>query len=97
MVGGSPGSSGRRALQARWVAMSARGLARLLVWLRVGDQVAVAHRVVIDGELKYPIEQHPAATGTAPIETEHELVEVVSQVRVVDGALMGAQQPPLGQ
>jgi hypothetical protein len=91
VVGGSPGSSGRR------VAMSARGLAGLLVWLRVGDQIAVAHRVVIDGELKYPIEQHPAATGTAPIETEHELVEVVSQVRVVDGALMGAQQPPLGQ
>ena len=89
MVGGSPGSSGGRAFQARRAAMSARGLAGLLVCLQVRDQIAVAHRVVIDGELKYPIEQHRAATGTAPIETEHELVEVVSQVRVVDGALMG--------
>ena len=63
-----------------------------------GEEVLfVATAEALDGELKYPIEQHPAATGTAPIETEHELVEVASQVRVVDGALMGAQQPPLGQ
>jgi hypothetical protein len=67
------------------------------LWLGVGDQVAVAHRVVIDGELKYPMEEQPAATGVASIEAEHELVEVVGQVRVVDGALVGAQQPPLGQ
>jgi hypothetical protein len=73
------------------------GLSGSLFWLRLGDQVAVAHRVVVDGELEDPVEQQAATARAAAVEAEHELVEVVGQVGVVDGALMGAQQPPFGQ
>jgi len=79
------------------MAAGAGGLAVCLFWLRVGDQVAVAHGVVVDGELEDPVEQQAAAGRAAAVEAEHELVEVVGQVGVVDGALMGAQQPPFGQ
>ena len=73
------------------------GVTGPLFWLRLGDQVAVAHGVVVDGELEDPVEQQAATARAAAVEAEHELVEVVGQVGVVDGALMGAQQPPLGQ
>jgi hypothetical protein len=73
------------------------GLAGPPFWLRLGDQVAVAHGVVVDGELEYTVEQRAATARAAAVEAEHELVEVVGQVGVVDGALMGAQQPLLGQ
>ncbi|MBS1211600.1 MAG: hypothetical protein H6R26_216 [Proteobacteria bacterium] len=62
-----------------------------------GDQVLVAHRLVNNGEFEYPVEQHPAAARTAAVETEHELVQEAGQVRTVHGALVGTQQPPLGQ
>jgi hypothetical protein len=45
----SPGSAGGWAFQGRWMAASTRGLSGSLFWLRLGDQVAVAHRVVVDG------------------------------------------------
>jgi len=61
------------------------------------DQVLVADRVVNDGELKHPVEHHPAAAGAAAVEAEHEFVQVAGQVRVIHRALVGAQQPPLGQ
>ena len=51
------------------------GLAGPLFWLRLGDQVAVAHGVVVDGELEDPVEQQAATAGTAAIETEHELID----------------------
>jgi hypothetical protein len=97
LVGRSPRSSCGWAFQGRRMAADSWGLAGRLFWLRLGDQVAVAHGVVIDGELEDPVEQQAATAGTAAVETEHELVEVVGQVGVVDGALMGAQQPPFGQ
>src|SRR5665811_802850 len=97
LVGGSPGSSCGWAFQGRRMAADSWGLAGRLFWLRLGDQVAVAHGVVVDGELEDPVEQQAATAGTAAVETEHELVEIVGQVGVVDGALMGAQQPPFGQ
>ena len=43
LVGGSPGSPGGWAFQGRRMAAGAWGLAGRLFWLRVGDQVAVAH------------------------------------------------------
>jgi hypothetical protein len=52
---------------------------------------------VADGEFQHTVEDHPAAAGPAAVEPEHELVQVALQVRLVDRALMGAQQPPLGQ
>ena len=97
LVAGSPGSSCGGVVQGRRMAADSWGLAGRLFWLRLGDQVAVAHGVVIDGELEDPVEQQAATAGTAAVETEHELVEVAGQVGVVDGALMGAQQPPFGQ
>ena len=62
-----------------------------------GDDVAVAHRVVAGGELEQPVEDQPAASRPAPIEAEHELIQVALQMRLLDRPLMGAQQPPLGQ
>jgi hypothetical protein len=40
------------------------------------NDVAVAHRVVSDGEFEHPVENHPAATGAATVEAEHELIQV---------------------
>ena len=61
------------------------------------DQVAVADRVVAGGELQQPVEHQAAAGRSAAVEAERELIEVARQVRLVDRALVGAQQPPLGQ
>jgi hypothetical protein len=61
------------------------------------DNVCVAHRRVPNGKLKHSVEHHASAAGVTPIEAEHELVEVVVQMRVVDRALVGAENPPLGQ
>jgi hypothetical protein len=51
------------------------GLAGPLFWLRLGDQVAVAHGVVVDGELEDPVEQQAAAARVAAVEAEHEIVD----------------------
>jgi hypothetical protein len=71
------------------------GWPRLGPW--VDDQVAIAHRVVADSELKHAVEDHPPASGRSPVEPEHELVEVALEMTVINAALMGAEQPPLGQ
>ena len=62
-----------------------------------GDEILVAHRVVGDGKFEHPIEHHPPAARAAAVEAEHELIQVAGQVRLVRRALVGAQQPPLGQ
>jgi hypothetical protein len=41
---------------------------------RVGDEVAVAHGIVLDGELQDAVEDESAAARSAAIEAEHELV-----------------------
>src|SRR5438552_8806396 len=64
---------------------------------RVDDQVAIAHRVVGDSELKHAVEDHPPASGRAQAEPEHELVDADLQMTVNNAALMGAKQPPLRQ
>ncbi len=61
------------------------------------DNVCAAHRRVPNGELEHSVEHHASAAGVMPIEAEHELVEVVVQMRVVDRAVVGAENPPLGQ
>ena len=70
-------------------------------WLRlalgVSDQVPVPHRIVADGEFEYAVEDQPPTAGPAPVEAEAELVQVALQVLVLDRALVGAQQPALGQ
>jgi hypothetical protein len=57
----------------------------------------VSHRRVPNGKLKQSVEHHASAAGVTPTNAEHELVEVVVQMRVVDRALVGAESPPLGQ
>jgi len=59
----------------------------------VGDQLAVAHRLVGDGEFEHPVEEDASAARAASVEPEDELVEVALQVRLVDRTLMRAQQP----
>jgi hypothetical protein len=44
------------------------------------DHLAVAHRLVRDGQLEQPVEQHPTTPGRSSVETEHELVEVTLEV-----------------
>ena len=55
------------------------------------------HRFVNDGEFEHSEEHHSTAAGMAAVEAEHELVEVVRKVSPVHGALVGTQQPSLGQ
>ena len=95
-VGGPPWALRWRALQARW--MSARGWwgRRDLLRALAGHDVAVAHPGAADSELEHPVEDQPAASRAAAIETKHELVQVALQMCLVDRALMGAQKPPPG-
>jgi hypothetical protein len=44
-----------------------------------------------DGELEDAVEDQTAATGTAAVEAEDELVEVAGQMGVVRRALVGAE------
>jgi hypothetical protein len=59
------------------MAACAGGLAGRPFWSWAGDQVAVAHGVVVDRELQDAVEQQTPAAGAATVEAEHELVEVV--------------------
>src|ERR1019366_2760702 len=97
LVSGSPWPGCSRAVDARRVASSAGRCGWRCLGLRVGDQVAVAHWVVGDGELEHAVEDQSPAAGPAPVEAEREFVEVALQVLLVDRALVGAQQPALGQ
>ena len=61
------------------------------------DELPVAHGGVGNGELKEAIEQHPAAARASTVEPKHELIEVGSQMGAIRRALVGSQQPSLGQ
>ena len=70
---------------------------RDLPWPLAGDDVAVAHRIMAGSEFQQSVEDEPAASRAAPVEAEHELVQVALQMRFLDRALVSAQKPPLGQ
>jgi hypothetical protein len=53
--------------------------------------------LVAGGQVEDAVEHEPAAACVAPVEAEHELIEVGLQVGGVDRALLGAEQPPLGE
>jgi len=57
------------------------------------DKGSVGHRVTLYRLLHQTIEEHAAGFGSAPVETERELVEVVVQVRRTDRALMDSEPP----
>jgi hypothetical protein len=46
---------------------------------------------VADGELEDALEDEPSAAGRAPVEAEHELVEVGLQVRLVHRSQVGTE------
>src|SRR5262245_25289370 len=86
-VSGSPGPGRPWAFDARRIAPLARRRGWLRLGLRVGGQVPVAHRVVADGEFEHAVEDQPSAVRSAPVEAEHELVQVALQVGLIDRAL----------
>jgi hypothetical protein len=61
-----------------------------------GD-VCVAYGSVPNSQLEHSVEHHSPAAGVAPVEAEHEFVEVIVQMGVLDRALVSAENPPLGQ
>jgi hypothetical protein len=62
-----------------------------------GEQVVEADWVIPGGKLEHPVEDPAAVERAAAVEPEDELIEVGRQVSLADRALVGAQQPPLGQ
>ena len=65
--------------------------------LGVHDDVAVSDGSMADTEFQDSVEQQSPAARAAPVEPEDELGQIVAQVRRSHGALMGSQQPALGQ
>ena len=64
---------------------------------RAGNELAIAHRVVVNGQPEHPVEEKPATRRSPAIEPEGELVEVGRQVLGVHAALVGAKKPPVEQ
>jgi len=61
----------------------------------VPDQVPVGLGFDGDRLLKQPVEQLPPMAACSPVETECEFIEVVFQMLVADGPLMGTKHPSL--
>ena len=70
---------------------------RHLLRLWVGNELSVAHRIVVDGELEQSVEEEPSARRGSVIETEDPLVEVIRQMSRAKAILMIAREPPLGE
>lgn len=68
-----------------------------LLRLGVGDELSVAHRIVVDGELEQSVEEEPSARRASAIEAEDRVVEVILEMSVVEATLMRAREPPLGE
>ena len=68
----------------------------MLTRLVVSD-VAVGHRRADGCLLHQAVEQHAPGPGTASVEPEHELVEVVVDMPGINGAMVRAKQPALQQ
>ena len=69
---------------------------RLAVGL-VGSQLALGHRGDRHRLLCQTVEELAAGAGSATVETERELIQVVVQMRRTNGSLMSTQQPALQQ
>jgi hypothetical protein len=66
--------------EARWFPARAWRRRWCLSRAALLDHLAVAHRLVRDGQLEQPVEQHPTTPGRSSVEAEHELVEVTLEV-----------------
>ena len=47
--------------------------------------------------LKKAVEQETPGPGTSPVEPEGELIEIVGELSVSDGSLVGSQEPPFDE
>lgn len=63
----------------------------------VANQTGVGDRRDLDRLLGQSVEELPAGSGFAAVESEDELIEIILKVGVIDGALMGPQQPTFHQ
>src|ERR1700730_18412477 len=61
------------------------------------DKTVIRRRLYGHGLLREPEEQEPPVPGGPTVEAERELVQVVVQMRLAHGTLMGPQQPALEQ
>ena len=61
------------------------------------DDAVAGHRIGDNDLLRKPVEQHAALARSAPVEAEHELVQVGVQVRWLDRAMARSQDPALDQ
>jgi len=70
-----------------------------MLWFgfRAADEALVGGRVDGDGLLSEPVEELAAALRLSAVEPEGELVEVVVEMFLADGALVGSQKPALKQ
>lgn len=59
--------------------------------------VCVAYGSVPNSKLEQSVEHHSPAAGVTPLEAEHELIEAIVQMCVVDRALVSTENPPLGK
>jgi hypothetical protein len=60
---------------------------RVLIRLRVEDELVVADRFVADGELHDPVEDQASAVGAAPVEASFLRLITIGQFEVVDLSL----------
>jgi hypothetical protein len=49
---------------------------------------------VTHGKLKHPVKHHSTTSRAASVETEHELVQVAGQMRIVEGVLSATDCSP---
>ncbi len=68
-------------------------------WLgpRVGHELAVADRVMINSELEHPVEDETSASRPPQVKTEGILVEIALEIRFAETSLVGPEIPALGQ
>jgi len=59
------------------------------------DEAVVGRRLVLQRLLKQPEEKKAASLRAAAIESEGELVEIIFEMRGVDGTMVDAQPPPI--
>jgi len=56
---------------------------------RVGHELVVAYRVVINSEFKHAVEDETSASRPPAVKTEGELIKIALEMRVVETALVG--------
>lgn len=66
------------------------------LWSGIGNELAVALRIVVGGEFEHPIEDKSPASRASPVEMEDQLVEIALEVSVVEAPRVRSEVPALG-